>query len=395
MTGAPPPPRVLFYVQHLLGVGHLKRAAAIAQAMAEAGCDVAVALGGSDVPGVRFDGCARILLPPVRATDASFRVLVDDQERPIDDAWRERRVVRLLTEFANLRPDVLLLEMFPFGRLQFRFELLPLLQAARIARPRPLILSSVRDALVHKDDAARSARVVSLVDRWFDAVLVHGDPSLFGLEATFPAAAAIAAKLVYTGYVVAAPPAPRRPPADPAAAEVIVSAGGGAVGLPLLEAALAARPRCRLGGHVWRLLTGPNLPPEAFERLAWEAPPGVIVERWRDDLPALLAPAALSISQAGYNTMMDLLAAQVPAVVVPFAAAGETEQTFRARAFAARGAVTLVEADALSAARLAEAIDRTGDGAASWGDIATAGAATSARLIIDRLAERRAAAMQQ
>jgi predicted glycosyltransferase len=211
-------------------------------------------------------------------------------------------------------------------------------------------------------------------------VLVHGDPALFGLDATFPEAVRITDKLAYTGYVVKAG-GPRQPAAAAGHGDVVVSVGGGAVGLPLIEAALAARPLCRLAGHVWRLIAGPNLPAEDYDRLAWEAPPGVVVERWRDDLPAILAGARLSISQAGYNTVMDVLAAGVPAIVVPFAAAAETEQTWRARAFAATGALTLLEARDLSPRRLAEAIDRSSDHGASSPAIDMTGAATSARLI--------------
>ena len=39
-------PRVFFYVQHLLGIGHLKRAAAVARALVEAGAEVEFVLGG-------------------------------------------------------------------------------------------------------------------------------------------------------------------------------------------------------------------------------------------------------------------------------------------------------------------------------------------------------------
>ncbi len=171
--------RVMFYVQHLLGVGHLKRASLIVRALVEEGLDVTVALGGPEVPGVLFADCARIVLPRVRAADETFKVLLDEDDRPIDDAWRERRVDRLLTEFRACRPQVLIIEMFPFGRLQFRFELLPLLETARIAQPRPAIVSSVRDALVTRDAPDRAAKIVRLAERWFDQVLVHGDPDLF------------------------------------------------------------------------------------------------------------------------------------------------------------------------------------------------------------------------
>jgi Predicted glycosyl transferase len=382
------PGRVMLYVQHLLGIGHLKRASLIADAMVDAGLNVAVVLGGPDVPGVDFERCARVNLPPVRAADETFKVLLDEDGRPIDDAWRERRVARLLTEFDALRPDVLILEMFPFGRQQFRFELLPVLERARVAEPRPKIVSSVRDALVRKADAARNLRSIRLVESWFDTVLVHGDPQLYPLTATFPEAEAIADKLVYTGYVVettqtwSGTVAKESTPKE-SSAEVIVSAGGGAVGEPLLRTAIAARPLTTAATRVWRLITGPNLSTAVFDDLRWNAPPGVIVERWRDDLPRLLREAALSISQGGYNTVMDILQAGVRAVVVPFATGSETEQTFRARALADRGVLTLLEAERLTPDTLAAAVDAALARTPSVPAVDTSGAATTARLVAD------------
>ncbi len=79
---------------------------------------------------------------------------------------------------------------------------------------------------------------------------------------------------------------------------MIVTAGGGAVGETLLRAALAARPLSRLADRVWRLITGPNLPDRVFEDIAWHRPPGVIIERWRDDLPALFRNCRL-VDRAG------------------------------------------------------------------------------------------------
>lgn len=376
--------RVMFYVQHLLGVGHLKRASLLAAAMVEAGLDVAVVLGGRDVAGIDFAGCARIQLPAVRAADESFKILIDDNGQPVDDAWREARTARLLTEFASLRPDVLILELFPFGRLQFRFELLPLLEAARVAEPRPWIVSSVRDALVAKTDPARNERSVRLVRQWFDHVLVHGDPQLYPLTATFPEAAGIADKLLYTGYVAEAVNG-AVPTSEAAsvteAGDVVVSVGGGVVGEPLLRSAIAARPLTQAAKRVWRVITGPNLSNAVYDDLAWNAPSGVIVERWRDDLPQLLRQARLSISQGGYNTMMDILNARVGAVIVPFAAPGETEQTFRAQALAERGVITLLEADQLTSRALAAAVDKALVQAPATLAVDMDGAAATAKLV--------------
>jgi predicted glycosyltransferase len=83
----------------------------------------------------------------------------------------------------------------------------------------------------------------------------------------------------------------------------------------------------------------------------------------RSDFAALLAAGALSISQCGYNTMMDVLRAGIRAVVVPFAGDGETEQTMRADIWAARGGVHVVSEHDLSPATLAVAVNHAADSA--------------------------------
>jgi len=84
----------------------------------------------------------------------------------------------------------------------------------------------------------------------------------------------------------------------------------------------------------------------------------VSVERSRADFQALLAGCALSISQAGYNTVAETLQARVRSVLVPFAGGGESEQTERAELLAARGACQVVPEAALSPQALAAAVDR-------------------------------------
>ena len=102
-------PRVFFYVQHLLGIGHLRRAAAITRALERHGLTVAFVAGGEPVPGLDLGGADVIQLPPARAGDSGFGSIVDDAGRPIDDAWRERRRAsaagRIRTLCAGSRAD--------------------------------------------------------------------------------------------------------------------------------------------------------------------------------------------------------------------------------------------------------------------------------------------------
>ena len=355
---------VLFHVQHLLGIGHLTRAATLARGLATEGFEVTVGSGGEPVPGVDFGRATLVQLPPARVADRRFSELLDANGAPADEAWKARRRDRLLDLYEKVGPDLVLTELFPFGRRQLRFELLPLLDRAAADRARtgrPRIACSVRDILVQSPRPERTREMLALARRYYDLVLVHGDPRLVSLDATFPHAREIADRVSYTGYVVArSEPSPGEPErmAREDGGEVIVSAGGGAVGEKLLEAALAARPRTPLADGGWRLLAGANLPEPVFRSLAARAPDGVSVERFRPDFRRLLRSARLSISQGGYNTLMEVLDAGVRAVVVPYAGGLETEQTLRANLLDARGLVEVVGEEELGPGSIAAAVSR-------------------------------------
>jgi predicted glycosyltransferase len=69
-----------------------------------------------------------------------------------------------------------------------------------------------------------------------------------------------------------------------------------------------------------------------------------------------LSQARLSVSQAGYNTVGDIMVAGCRSVLVPFASGGETEQAVRAGRLARLGRATVVPETALTPASLARAI---------------------------------------
>ena len=64
--------RVLIAVTHLLGAGHLTRAAAIARAFGRAGHDVTLVSGGRPAPHIALDGVRLVQTPPVRTAGHRF-----------------------------------------------------------------------------------------------------------------------------------------------------------------------------------------------------------------------------------------------------------------------------------------------------------------------------------
>ena len=356
--------RVLFWVQHLVGVGHQRRSAAIARALAASGVTVCYISGGRPIAGLELSGCEFVQLPPVRSIDMSYHTLVDIHDRPIDEAFRATRRDRLLSVCKGFAPHVVVTETWPFGRGLLRFELEPLMSAVAEMRPRPLLLSSVRDIVEHRREPHKFERMARRVERNFDQVLVHSDPALLSFADSFPLAARIESRIRYTGYVSDQEPVAHheRHRAGP----VVVSAGGGFFGERLLRTAIEAYSLCEpssaLRRRTWHVLVGPNLPSERFDALRAKASGSLRVERNRADFHELLARCAVSVSQGGYNTIVDLLSLRVPALVVPYEDDSEREQAVRAAALARRGLLKVLSYRALRPITLARAINAVEQG---------------------------------
>ena len=377
------PLKALIHVQHLLGTGHAVRAVAIGRALAARGVEVVVASGNTLPPTLDTGGLRIVLLPSARASDASFSMLLDAAGNPIDDRWRAGRRAQLLALAEAFAPDILLTETWPFGRRPFAFELAPLVAQVKAHNPAVLVAASIRDILVRKDDPAREQAMAAVARASFDRVLVHSDPAFVRLEDSFRFAGEIADLIAYTGFVHT--PSTAEPPAGDGVDEVIVSCGGGPVGQRLIAAALGARALSHSAGDTpWRLLVGHRHGADQIAALQASAPPGVIVEAARPDFARLLPRARLSVSQAGYNTVLDVLAAGIPAVLVPFAEGRETEQAQRADLLAARGRAVVLDEAGTDAARLAAAADVALTHPPAATSVNTAGAAVSAGLLIEQ-----------
>jgi predicted glycosyltransferase len=343
--------RVLFYVQHLLGIGHLARASRIAEALAAAGFGTLMVTGGPPAGSFPPAGLPTVTLPAIRTADTGFSGLVDASGRPVTPAHMAARRDLLVAALRDFQPDAVVIEAFPFGRRQVRSELLALLEACRQMPTRPFVACSIRDILQPAAKPGRTRETLATLAAFFDLVLAHGDPAFVALDASFPDAGRLPCTLAYTG-LVAGPP----PPAPAERFDVVVSAGGGAAMGRLALTALEARPGSALDDARWCVVTGPNAPPETVAGLERRLRAGDALARFRADLPSLLAHARLSVSQAGYNTVGDLLHGDAAMVLVPFAHGAEREQSIRAGRLAERGYAAAVPESSLSREALREAM---------------------------------------
>lgn len=378
---------ILFYCQHSMGIGHLTRSFAI--------CDQLTALGevtflsGGELPKKWHGSRDRIKLVQMPALSMDAEGLLYTGEPGVSlDKTRANRKHLLREALLHEPPDILIVEMFPFGRKKFAFEILPMIELLKQKNPQALVVCSVRDILVtRRRDQKKHDRVArERLNNYFDLVLVHSDPGYVRLELTFSEFTNLEIPVHYTGFVTPKAIAEVAQPSS-STGQVLVSVGGGRVGEQLLSMALRAQPLLykRLGLSMF-LLTGPFLPEAAKKRLQLLGNnEGLRIEPYVEDLCGEMGRSDLSISQCGYNTMMDVLLSGIPSIVVPYCEAGEDEQLRRAQILHERGRLEVIHPDALSVNKLLQQIEKMALETRYPIDADLRGARNSARLLQTRL----------
>ena len=136
----------------------------------------------------------------------------------------------------------------------------------------------------------------------------------------------------------------------------MVSAGGGHYGFQLLSSAVEAHALLSDTPLTMKVIAGPFLPEAQWKdlRVAAEGRRGVTLVRSVPDLYLELTQARASVSQCGYNTAMEIIQAQIPALVVPFADGGEDEQLRRARRLETLGAMRVLDEKEMTPKRMAD-----------------------------------------
>ncbi len=255
-------PRLLMWCQHALGMGHLVRSYALAAGLAER-FDVVLVAGGHVPEGIAPPPGVRIVpLPAVAAEDGDWSAVGTDR------GLMHARTAALLAAFDEHRPDVLVVELFPFGRKRFTGELVSLLMRAHaLGDRRPLVA-----CVGARHPGRRAARPAAPRP----PRAVHGRPLVRrscwctatrrSRRSRTPSRSRSRSPVHHTGFVVARP---RRPAhRGRTAGCVVASAGGGAVGEPLLTTALQAQALLAGEGYSLRAIAGPLLPADALHRLA-------------------------------------------------------------------------------------------------------------------------------
>ena len=177
--------KILHYCQYVLGIGHFFRTLEIDRALAEH--EIILVTGGSEIDVRLPDHIQEFRLPGLEMDREFKNLFAKNRKNPVAQIKKERRQT-LFSLYKKESPDVFIVELYPFGRRAFSFEIDPILKGIRYQILKPsLIICSLRDILVdrRKYKASYEAKVVDLLNNYFDALLIHSDPSLLKIDATF------------------------------------------------------------------------------------------------------------------------------------------------------------------------------------------------------------------
>lgn len=377
--------KVMIVVTHLLGTGHLSRALTLGRAYSRNGCEVLIVSGGMPAPQLDSTGMTLMGLPPLRSDGTDFTRLLNESGEVADEAYLSARKTALVQAVQSFQPDILITELFPFGRRSLATEFMAGLDAAHSLPRRPLVLGSIRDILAPPSKPKKAERADEIVTRYYDGILVHSDPQITQLEVSWPVSPELSERLHYTGFV--APPAPQPHSDGVGKGEIIVSAGGGSVGQPIFRAAIEAARK--MPDRRWRLLVGGRDARERIAELSKQAGSiDIMLEPVRPDFRQMLPIAAASVSMCGYNTALDILQSGTPAVFIPFDDGNEVEQGLRARSLSDLSAIEVLPSAELSGATLARSVSGVlSDGAREVPDEGFDGAARAvdiSRALLER-----------
>jgi len=336
--------KVLLYSHDTYGMGHLRRNLAIARQLLRGDGTRVVLASGSPVLDrvVRPPGLVCVQLPPVVKTGP-------DEYRPFENnvglslIGRARTAV-LSDIVTRWQPDVLLVDHAPHG---MKGELLPVFDTLRSRSPKTKVVLGLRDILDEPTRVRATWKAEGIYDTLeavYDRVIVYGDRGVFDLARSYLIPEPLASRIKYCGYVTGERPKRAIRP-DGLSADggyVLGTVGGGGDGVGVLIATARA---AAMAGLEAVLCTGP-LMSEADHRLLDDRTaglPGMVVVEHLSDLAAVAGGARCVVTRGGYNTLCELLNLAAPTIVVP-RVWPRREQLLRARAFADRGLVRLVEA---------------------------------------------------
>jgi predicted glycosyltransferase len=354
----PHPPKILLYSHDTFGLGNIRRTLLLADEfkISYPGASILIITGSPMIHAFRIpDGVDYIKLPCLDRV-GSERYAPRFLARCNDEVKATRAAI-LKESVLGFAPDLMIVDKRPSG---VDGELLDTLSALRACGMRTKLVLGIRDIL---DEPERTRLVLAnngsfpAIDYYYDEVWIYGTQSIFDTAREYAFPESVLRKTKYVGYLKR-PTRPAQHSDGPP--RVLVTTGGGGDGSEMIEAYLAGLSTlARSVALRSTVIFGPQMPSSRREEILrrYGHFSDVSFLDFAPDLTGHYAESDLVVSQAGYNTICELLSFSHRAILIP-RAEPVREQLIRARLLAQRGYFDVVEPAELSPETLIAAVLR-------------------------------------
>jgi len=358
--------RIAIYSQDGFGLGHMQRTCSIAWEMYRLHPEASILTFSDSQLGQFF---------PISPHHDYIKLPSIAKDSPGN--WKATHLSMSFSEILHLRkqlishvllnyaPDIFLVDHMPHGAMG---ELLPALEAMKHSRIHTRVVLGLRDILDSPEVTINRWQVegaYEAIEHYYARVLVFGMQDVYDVGEQYQIPGRDAGNIFYCGYVTNLSTASdaekvraRYLANQPAGTRlIVVMAGGGADAYPMMSTLIDALPKVLEDQQcVIAVITGPFMPAELIADLDRRAAqlPIQMTESIHNSL-SYIAAADLVIAMAGYNTSVEILRMKTPALLIP-RAGPSAEQRTRARLFADRQWVDMIDPDDLAPDSLAQRI---------------------------------------
>lgn len=291
--------RGLFYCSYTLGVGHLFRSLNICQSLVEIS-EIDFIQGGIEI-GRTVDSPVfqKITLPPF-----------DEKSSYADQLFNRHQV---LEEKLKDSYDFLITEMFPFGKRYLADEVVGVIKKLKNENPKCRIIASIRDIL-DPDQMGEQKGALEVFNRWYDALLVHGDSDWIKLEESFPEARNLKGKIHYTGYEAPFFLVPNIP--KERLNQILIMAGGGFECHELYL--FVGRCAHLFPDYTFLFVMGPKGDPKTEKDLINLAQENIKIIPFQENIEEEMVRSKLAIVRPSSSTCVHLVRTKTKALFYPY-----------------------------------------------------------------------------
>lgn len=364
------PTKLMICTNETFGLGHISRAFKLSRFLQAASNDLSILIltGSNMVHGFRLPPGVDIVKLPSLLKTSRMSYVSKYLPLPFEEVKRMREQIILETTLAY-QPDFVLVDTRPVG---VEGELLPTLRVLRKGKTEIVSVMLFRDVL-NDPELLRAqwqgVQAMGVLEELYDEIWVLGCQALFDPIKEYGLSDTIAKKIRFCGYLGVehlspSPEETRRELGIAGETFVLVTVGNGRDGFPVLDTYLRALEILPKQMDFFSLLVGgPDLPQterdvvrQRCRQMAMTKPDRPV--RFIDFSPQLLeymAAADLVVSMGGYNTLVEILALEKRALLIP-RIRHNLEQLIRASLFERLGLIRMLHPDQISPEILAEAL---------------------------------------